>query len=249
MTPNPILKVLFTLKEHHVKCLLIGGQACIIYGAAEFSRDSDFIILSTLKNIKCLKEALKSLKAELLYVPPMEVYYLERGHACHFRCKAKGVEGLRIDVISKLRGCEPFDKLWERRKTITLKEGNAIDVIGLKDLTHSKKTQRDKDWLMLKRLLDNDIILNNYVASQNHIKWWFQECRDPNILIKLTEKYPKIAKELVKQRVLISFALRPDKQKLNQQFHNEEMQERQKDIEYWKPLRKELEVLRRRKLK
>ena len=45
MTPNPILKVLSTLQKHRVRALLIGGQACIIYGAAEFSRDSDFVLL------------------------------------------------------------------------------------------------------------------------------------------------------------------------------------------------------------
>jgi hypothetical protein len=28
------------------------------------------------------------------------------------------VNGLRIDVMTQLRGCEPFDRLWERRTTI-----------------------------------------------------------------------------------------------------------------------------------
>ena len=118
MTPNPILKVLSTLKKFRVKSLLIGGQACIIYGAAEFSRDSDFIILCTQKNLKCLQKALEVLKAKLIYVPPLEVDYLKRGHACHFRCTAKDVKGLRIDVISKLRGCETFEKLWKRKNTV-----------------------------------------------------------------------------------------------------------------------------------
>ena len=118
MTPNPILKVLSTFKKHRVKSLLIGGQACIIYGAAEFSRDSDFAILCDNDNLKRLKEALNSLKAELIYVPPLEASYLERGHACHFRCKSKDVQGLRIDMISKLRGCDSFDKLWGRKKTV-----------------------------------------------------------------------------------------------------------------------------------
>ena len=95
MTPNPILKVLFTLKRHNTKCLLIGGQACIIYGAAEFSRDSDFVILSTHENLKRLQKALNALKAEPIYVPPLESKYLERGHACHFRCNVKDVKRLR----------------------------------------------------------------------------------------------------------------------------------------------------------
>ncbi|HMP71831.1 MAG TPA: hypothetical protein PKE55_01070 [Kiritimatiellia bacterium] len=43
--PNPILKVLSTLNDHEVKYLLMGGQACVYYGAAEFSRDTDVALL------------------------------------------------------------------------------------------------------------------------------------------------------------------------------------------------------------
>lgn len=247
MTPNPILRVLFTLKKHNVKSLLIGGQACIIYGAAEFSRDSDFVVLSTPENIDCLKKALKTLKAKLIYVPPLEAHYLERGHACHFRCAAEDVKGLRIDVISELRGCEKFDKLWERRKTISLKNGKAIDVIGLRDLVQSKKTQRDKDWLMLKRLVDDDIILNKSNPPSERVKWWFDECRDVMLLIELAKRYPVVAKKCAKKRTPLSLAILADMQKLNLELQEEEMIERQKDIEYWKPLKKELETLRRKK--
>ena len=45
MTPSPIRKVLFTFRRHRVRALLMGGQACILYGAAEFSRDTDFVVL------------------------------------------------------------------------------------------------------------------------------------------------------------------------------------------------------------
>lgn len=247
MTPNPILKVLSTLKKNRVKSLLIGGQACIIYGAAEFSRDSDFIILCTQKNLKCLQNALKVLKAELIYVPPLKVDYLERGHACHFRCAAKDVKGLCIDVLSKLRGCETFDKLWERKNTVLLKNGSTIDVIGLRDLVQSKKTQRDKDWLMLKRLVNNDIILNKHNFLNDRLRWWFQECRDTGLLIELAVKYPKIVKKCITNRPLLTLAISADIQKFNVQIHDEEMLERQKDIEYWAPLKRELEILRHKK--
>jgi hypothetical protein len=35
---NQILKVLSTLTSHTVRHLLMGGQACVYYGAAQFSR-------------------------------------------------------------------------------------------------------------------------------------------------------------------------------------------------------------------
>lgn len=246
MSQNPILKVLSTFKKYEVKCLLIGGQACIIYGAAEFSRDSDFVILCNEDNLERLKKALKALDAELIYVPPLELDYLERGHACHFRCNGKDVQNLRIDVMSKLRGCEPFNELWKRKKSIMLEGGGSIDVIGLMDLVKSKKTQRDKDWLMLKRLVENNISLNKKNPSPKRIKWWLLESRNIESLIGLAKTYPEIAKNSVADRPLLSSAISSNTQKLNSQLQEEELMERQKDIAYWAPLRKELESLLRK---
>lgn len=244
MTPNPILKVLFTFKKHQVKSLLIGGQACIIYGSAEFSRDSDFVILCTPTNLEFLQKALDCLKAELIYVPPLKISYLERGHACHFRCRAKEVENLRIDVISRFRGGAQFDILWKRKKAISLKGGQLIDVIGLRDLVQSKKTQRDKDWLMIRRLVENDIILNEKNPLDEQIRWWFLECREASRLIVLGKKYPHLLKECVIYRPLLSKVASEDIKKIISALSEEEMAERQKDIEYWGPLKKELEELR-----
>jgi hypothetical protein len=54
LIPNPILKVLSTLSCHMVRHLLIGGQACVLYGAAEFSRDCDVVILADDENLRNL---------------------------------------------------------------------------------------------------------------------------------------------------------------------------------------------------
>ena len=244
MTPNPILKVLSVLSKHKVKALLIGGQACIIYGAAEFSRDSDFVILSTFDNLARMRKALKTLKAKPIYVPPFNERYLESGHACHFRCGAIDVKGLRIDVMAKLRGCDEFDTLWKRRKRLSIERGLTINIIGLRDLVRSKKTQRDKDWLMLKRLVNNDIILKKYKAAAGRIGWWFGECTDTGMLVDLARRYRRVAKESVKDRPLISSAIRGDESGLLIKLNREKDDERKKDMAYWLPLKKELEALR-----
>lgn len=38
--PTSVQTVLSTMQRHGVKALLMGGQACIIYGASEFSRSA-----------------------------------------------------------------------------------------------------------------------------------------------------------------------------------------------------------------
>lgn len=154
MGPSPIHRVLSSIRAFSVDSLLIGGQACILYGAAEFSRDTDLAVLADADNLSRLKAALADLQARVVAVPPFELQYLERGHAIHFECERPDVAGMRIDVMARLRGVDPFRALVSRRQTRALPDGLTVDVIGLSDLVVSKKTQRDKDWPMIRRLME-----------------------------------------------------------------------------------------------
>jgi hypothetical protein len=118
LIPNPIRKVLSTLSTHQVRYLLMGGQACVFYGAAEFSRDCDIAILCEPQNLARLQRALDELAAKPIAVPPFEETYLLRGHAVHFRCGVPGVENIRVDVMARLRGVADFEELWPRRTTL-----------------------------------------------------------------------------------------------------------------------------------
>ena len=80
MIPSPIRKALSTIRKHRVDHLLMGGQACVLYGAAEFSRDLDLALLPDPAN---------------------------------------------------------------------------LDLLSLPDLIAAKKTQRDKDWPMIRRLIED----------------------------------------------------------------------------------------------
>ena len=98
MIPNPIRKVLSSIRAHRVRALLMGGQACVFYGAAEFSRDIDFAILADALNLARLRQALTELQAEPIAVPPFALKFLRRGHAIHFRCQDPEALRMRVDV-------------------------------------------------------------------------------------------------------------------------------------------------------
>lgn len=129
----------------------MGGQACILYGAAEFSRDIDIAVLAESDNLVRLQSALDELAAELVAVPPFAVDYLRRGHAVHFRCRAPGLEGLRIDVMATMPGVDPFPALWERRTTVTAGD-DVLEVMALPDLVMWRRssdtwpTSRRRRW-------------------------------------------------------------------------------------------------------
>jgi len=66
LIPSPILRVLSSIEGKRVHALLMGGQACILYGAAEFSRDTDLAVLASPANLERLREALHELRAEVI---------------------------------------------------------------------------------------------------------------------------------------------------------------------------------------
>ena len=101
MIPSPIHRVLSVTRTHGVASLLMGGQACILYGAAEFSRDVDLAIVADSANLSRLSQALEALAATVTAVPPFEARYLERGHAVHFRCGRDDVRGIRIRFVGE----------------------------------------------------------------------------------------------------------------------------------------------------
>ena len=247
MNQSPIPKALSTIFSSRIRALLMGGQACILYGAAEFSRDIDLAILTSAGNLNHLRTVLDQLQAETMYVPDLNREVLLRGHACHFRCGAPGVEGLRIDVMGKLRGLPNFDVLWRRRLEIVLPEVGAVPVMALEDLVRAKKTQRDKDWPMIRRLIEADYYQRRASASEENVRFWLSECRTMDILQEIVNRYPGLTREIVEHRPLLISVLEGPRAEVERLLREEEDREREVDRRYWAPLREELSAWRRRR--
>ena len=109
------------------------GQACVLYGAAKYSRDLDLAVLATDDALLRLADALQALQATVIAVPSFEPDYLTRGHAVHFSVPSDAdlgpVPPLRVDIMSLMRGVAPFEELFERRTTIALTDLSSCDEI------------------------------------------------------------------------------------------------------------------------
>lgn len=219
----------------------MGEQACVFYGGAEFSRDCDIVILVNAINLNKLDLALDELQAQCIAVPDKNWKYLDRGHAIHFRCKHPDAVDMRLDVMSKMRGCDDFPLLWERRTTIEDESGFKYEVIGIEDLVKAKKTQREKDWPMIRRLVDSHYAEFCDAPNQDQIQFWFRESRSPEVLMALAKQYPKLLDESMKQRSLLIDAKTENQEALHESLDLERKAEMQQDYQYWQPLIKELE--------
>lgn len=247
MIPNPILKVLSSMRARRVQALLMGGQACVFYGAAEFSRDTDLAILADAANLERLAQAVSDLQANVIAVPPFELDYLDRGHAVHFRCQHPDAPRMRVDVMSKMRGVAPFPELWDRRTTIEMPGGELCDLLSLPDLVKAKKTQRDKDWPMIRRLVEANYFENKAEPNPEQIEFWLRELRTPELLIDVAQKHERERERVESERSALTHAKRADLVGLERALRNEEAKQRAQDREYWFPLREELERLRHSK--
>lgn len=246
MIPNPIQKVLSTLSTHEVRYLLMGGQACVFYGAAEFSRDCDIAILCEPANLGRLQAALDELEAQLIAVPPFDADYLLRGHAVHFRCRASGVEKIRLDVMARMRGVAAFDELWSRRTSLEDESGATIELMSLPDLVAAKKTQRDKDWPMIRRLVEANYAQHREAPTSKQVRFWLLESRTPEMLIALAAQYPEAAQVAAGQRAAVNEAFSASRTAVRKALGDEQEAEREADRRYWESLKRELEQLRRR---
>lgn len=245
MIPTPIRQVLFTIQKHQVQALLMGGQACVFYGAAQFSKDVNFLILADDANFQELHAALAELQAVRIAVPRFDPAVLHRGHAVHFRCQVPGVEGLRIDVMSRLRDLPSFEILWNRRTTIITEDGGEVHLLSVPDLVNAKKTQRDKDWPMIGALVEGHYTALRAEPTPERIRFWLAESRTPERLIELIARFSAEAATALAARPLLALVRTDTLPELRAALDAEVRLEQEKDRLYWEPLKREMEAFRR----
>src|SRR5262249_27644160 len=158
--------------------------------------------------------------------------HLLRGHAVHFRCRREDVAGLRIDIMSALRGVPGFEELWARRTTVEI-AGEIIDLLAMEDLLRAKKTQRDKDWPMIRRLVKQSYFEGCGSATPELVRFWLRELRTPELLLEVATAHPVLAAAEANSRPAVLAALSARLDDVSEAFQAEEREERLKDRVYW----------------
>ena len=245
MIPTPIRRVLSTFQRNGVQALLMGGQACVFYGAAQVSKDVDLILLAERENFERMKAALDALGARRIAVPRFDLELLARGHAVHFRCSAPGVEELRVDILTRLRGLPEFAVLWDRRTTFVDHDGTEFHLLSVPDLVQAKKTQRSKDWPMIELLVAIHNRENEADPRPDWVSFWLREARTAELLGRLARRFPLETESLRRDRPLLAYAVRGDLDALRAALDAEVRVEQAQDRAYWEPLRREMETFRR----
>jgi len=223
----------------------MGGQACVFYGAAQFSKDVDLALLASDENFARLLAALGELNAKRIAVPRFDPVLLARGHAVHFRCQGGDADGLRVDVMTRLRDLAAFELLWARRTTIRDATGETFELLSVEDLVRAKKTQREKDWPVIDALVEGHYRALGGEPTAERVEFWLAESRTPERLMELIRRFPSEAHTQISHRPLLRLAFSGEGEAVRAALDAEARAEQAKDRAYWAPLIAEFEGFRR----
>ena len=181
----------------------------------------------------------------MIAVPPFEAKYLRRGHAVHFRCEDPEAQGMRIDVMTRMRGVAPFPTLWQRRTSIELADGDSLRGDGA-----SRSGPGEED-AARQGLADGASPRSKPTSSRTAIARLrpryasgCRELRTPELLIETAQRWPRALVAQLRHRPLLRHARPGRAALLASSLSAEEATERRADARYWAPLRAELERLR-----
>lgn len=152
-------KLAETLNRHHVKWVLVGGMAVMLYGAAYLTSDCDLAAEKSSENLNRLKLALEELGARPVRTSNEGDFELDfsilLAPFMHFKTEAGPV-----DIINRLPNIDSFESLYENALVVNI-EGVEIRIASIEDLIKLKTdTNRERDRMhitMLKSLQEVEI--------------------------------------------------------------------------------------------
>jgi hypothetical protein len=144
------MKSLFrAFEKYNVRYLLISGQACVLYGASQFTEDIDFWIQPKQQNFRAFLRAMAQMKATVYKLtPPITQAYIRKGHGFHFKVDRDWY----IDVMGKPPRVGDFQRAFRKARKISTEWG-MLTVVAQEDLVLLKRTNRPGDYETISNLV------------------------------------------------------------------------------------------------
>jgi len=137
--------------DERLEYLLIGGQATVIYGAADFTQDVDIWVRPDVNNFQRLLRSLDSCRARIHELtPPLTLRWGRRGHGFHFLVPAQGSR-VPLDVSARPPRVGGF-RLARKRARLMDTDWGCLPVVAEEDLVLLKRTNRPQDYAIISRL-------------------------------------------------------------------------------------------------
>lgn len=180
---NPYLLLTATFNAGgRVRAVLSSGQAVVWHRLAVMSKDGDWIVREDAADLAHILEMLAQRGARYRFGAPLDVRWLQAGWSSYLEFP-DGRLRIRTDFVSRpprIDG-QRLARIWQRAGECQ------PAVIDIPDLIEIKKTNREKDYVIIgelaRRLVDP--------ADQ------MRESRSPRDLLALAERHPELVQPLV----------------------------------------------------
>ena len=172
--------------------VLSSGQAVVLHRLAVMSKDGDWILRETGDALEHVLSVLDARNAHYRFGAPLDLQWMRGGWSSHFEFRGEAIR-VRTDFVTRPPRLSPqaLAALW------TAQEGHPLPFVGVRELAELKKTNREKDYVVIGELA-------RLLTDPQDQLLFSRSARD---IIALAEQHPALIKTLVARRpVLISAA-------------------------------------------
>ena len=152
---NIFLDLTRQFNHGQVRAILAGGQAVVLHRLAMMSKDGDWILREEPQTIAHILPILEKYGARYRYGAPLDVRWLRSGWSSHLEFQWQGLR-VRTDFITRPPRIhqDSLQRIWQETKA------QDIPFAGAVDLAEMKKTNREKDYVVIgelaRRMTDPD---------------------------------------------------------------------------------------------
>lgn len=186
---NVYLELTHRFNTGRVRAILAGGQAAVLHRLALMSKDGDWILREESQTTEHVLRVLAGYGATYRFGAPLDVRWLSAGWSSHLEFEQRKTR-VRTDFMTRPPRLHQgtVDRIWREA------EGRETPFAGARDLAEMKKTNREKDYVVIGELARR-------MSNVDDRIFYSRSARD---LMELAEEYPDRARALTQERPVLA---------------------------------------------
>ncbi len=167
------------------RAIISGGQAVVLHRLALMSKDGDWILREDEECLRHILLVLSKRGAVYRFGAPLDIRWMAAGWSAHLEFNCDGMR-IRTDFVTRppRLSARRLAAIWREQ------ENNALPYLGVADLIETKKTNREKDY----------VVIGELARLSVGVEEKMQYSRSARELMELAEHYPENVVEAIKQR-------------------------------------------------
>lgn len=185
---NIYVELTHRFNQGRLRAIISGGQAVVLHRVAVMSKDGDWILREDEETTGHVLSVLAAYDARYRFGAPLDVRWLAGGWSSHFQFTF-GLIRVRVDLVTRPPRLEAdaLSQLWKTQERMVL------PFVGLRELAELKKTNREKDYVVIGELA-------RLMTDPDEQLLYSRSARD---LTDLAERFPERVEALAQQRPLL----------------------------------------------